>query len=318
MPTITAHIPATTATVVGDTSAADTRRTAAIAAIEGKPSTPSNIVQDGSGTSQEGGSISNPPKSMETSPEAIKSKIEVSGDNQRFSQLARREKHIRQQAQRLAAEKVELEKTLSNRMTKEEFTAQLRKDPTTLGMTYDDLGQLYLNQSTNQDPVVQRLQAQIEELKAGQSKAISQAEQAQQQAYSEALKQIDREAKTLVSKSDAYEVTRSQGAESAITKLIELTYQEEGVLMDVEEAATQVETYLEEQALSLFNRSNKLKAKLSPGANGSSTQAQMKQTNNTPQKQSVNTLTRSMEQASSKPLTRYERAVLAFQGKLKD
>lgn len=307
MPTITAHVPQTSVTVEKPTDAsANARRQAAIdkiapKAVETQP--PSTVETQ-------------PVVSQEATPKSPA--LEINIDKGRLEQLARQEKQLRVQAEQLKKERDELKTASEGRMTREEWTAQFRKEgPTQMGLTYDELGQTYLNQGDPKDQTIRELQTKIEELSVGQNKIVSQAEEAQKQAYSQALAQIDREAKNLVTKNDAYEVTRSQGAHGAITKLIELTYQDEGILMDVEEAAQQVEAYLEEEALSLFNNNKKLKAKITPTSQATSGQSGEMKTQQTSKIQGINTLTPAITQASSKPMSRRDRAVLAFEGKLK-
>lgn len=300
-------------------SQADSRRIAAVAAFEGKAvetsnHTSSNLRQDAPGEAAKGGGAAT--LQTPSSEEPINdSSTKAASDH--LTQLANREKAAWAQIKQLKAEKAAIEqdktKALEGRLTKEEAVRLLRQDPTQLGLTYEDLGQLFLSQGQPVDPNVAKLQAQIEELKGSVKQANTAAEEQTKAAYAQALKQIDLEAKALVSKNDAYEVTRSQGAENAITKLIELTYQEEGVLMDVEEAAAQVEAHLEAEAVTLFQKSTKLKAKLMPEANQST--QKLDQSHAQPR---TTTLTQAMSQASNKPLNRRDRAVLAFQGKLKD
>ena len=234
-----------------------------------------------------------------------------SASNDEMKQLAARERAAWAEIKRLKAEKAELESKPSPQpgLTPEQVVSLLRTDPSALGLTYEDLGQMYLNKDAPVDPLMQRMQAKIEELEGKLNNAASEAQKSQESAYNQALKQIELEAKALVSKSDAYEVTRSQGAESAITKLIELTYNEEGILMDIEDAAAQVEAHLEQEAIALINRSQKLKNKLVPA---SPTHAQGAPKQSTNQQRQQTTLTPAMSQASPKPLSARDRAIAAF------
>lgn len=313
MPTITpSNITGQISTVQPTQPGSDPRRAAAIAKIEsGRASgTPSNNVQDapGSTISQEAAPQGTPQEKQEL--------LEQPGAkpaDKAMEDLARKERAAWAEVKKVKAEKAEAAKAAEGRMTKEEFIAQMRKDPTSLGMSYDELGSLYLNQGTPADQQLSAMAAKISQLESALKSTQEETKSVQAQAYEQALKQIDSEAKALVSKSDAYEVTRSQGAERAITKLIELTYQEEGVLMDVAEAAAQVEAHLEAEALSLYNKSAKLKAKLSPPAGTSPEAAPQTKTPTTPQTQRTQTtLTHGMVQASTKPLDRRERAIAAF------
>lgn len=317
--TVADRTSATTSTVetMHDNSS-DARRAAAIAKITGTPApeiplqnTP-KIVQDALGEVQKDTPASTPtPEPDKKAEDHIKS-------------LAAREKQAWAQIKQLKAEKAQLEaekaKAGEGRLTQAEFIQLLKTDPTKVGLTYDDLGQLYLQQGQPQDPQVARLQAQIEELKGTVTKVTSQAEEQSKAAYQQALKQIETETKALVAKDDRFEVIRSQGAEKAVSALIELTFQEDGVLMSVEDAAAQVEAHLEAEAIALYTKSNKLKAKLAPvdPKQASPAQGTAPQPIQPSAKPRTVTLTPEMSQASAKPLNRRERAILAFQGKLKD
>ena len=302
MPTITAaNTSAPITTTVSTQPSGDAKRQAAIAAFQG---TPHHSLQDGSGRVDQ----ATPSPTPES--EGTEASKPTSAESAHIKQLADREKAAWAQIKQLKAEKAALEadktRAMEGRLTKEEAVKLLRQDPSQLGLTYEELGQLFLNGSQPVDPMVAKLQAEIEALKGTFEKSATAQQEQAQQAYNQALKQIDIEAKSLVAKNDAYEITRSQGAESAITKLIEITYQEDGVLMDVEEAAAQVEAHLEAEALALYSKSTKLKGKLSPVDTNAATEARA------PQAQ-TRTLTAAMSQASTKPLSARERAIRAFQ-----
>lgn len=313
MPTITvADRTAPISTTQATQPAQDTRRLAAIAQIEkGGVETPSpdasNMRQDASGRVDE----ANPSTAPATPPAKDPSEDHI-------ARLAAREKQAWAQIKQLKTEKAALEadkaKATEGRLTKDEYNQLLRTDPTKVGLTMEELGNLYLQGSAPVDPMVARLQAEIEALKGTVTQAKTDADKSTQAAYDSALKQIDTEVKALVATNPAYEITRAQGAENAVTKLIELTFQEEGTVMDVAEAAAAVEAQLEEEALALFGKSQKLKAKLQPAA-PNATEA----SNPAPaQTRTARTLTPEMSQASTKPLDRKQRAILAFEGKLKD
>lgn len=234
----------------------------------------------------------------------------------KVAELANREKAAWAEIKKLKADKASLEqasKQAEGKITKEEALKMLRTNPESLGLTATELGEIYLSLGQPVDPSTTRLQAKIEELEAKLNDSSAQAKTAQESAYKQALAQIEREAKTLVSKNDAYEVTRSQGAESAITNLIELTYQETGELMGVEEAAAQVEAHLEAEAIALFNKSAKLKGKLMPvEAKEAPGDGQSPMKHQQVMQKQTTTLTPALTQASTKPMSSRERAIAAF------
>lgn len=283
--------------------------------VEAVNGIPSKIDSKGVPLSPEEGGPSTPQGSVDEEPIShLNAKDDVTTEDKakqadHVAQLARREKAAWAQIKQLKAEKADLEKAVKPApgLTKEQVVSLLRTNPGELGLTYEDLGQMYLNKDAPVDPLVQRMQARIDELESRVTDTVNKAAESQKTAYDQALAQIDREAKALVSKSQEYEVIKSQGAESAITELIELTYKEEGILLGVEEAAAQVEAHLEAEAIALFTKSTKLKAKLQPV----DTNVATKQPSN-PQRQTNNTLTPAMSQASAKPMSARERAIAAF------
>lgn len=242
-----------------------------------------------------------------TAPQAIPVKAPDNVD-ERIASMARKEKAAWAQVNALKQEKALLEKAREGRMTKDEFFNSL---------SAEELAQVAINKNTPVDSTVAALKAELSALRVEQEAFKKSQEDNVASSYAQALKQIDFEAKSLVDTNDAYEVTRSQGAHAAVTKLIELTYHETGELMDVRAAAAQIEAELEREALDLYSRSTKLKAKLSPPQTSTAPSAQdaTKQPIQTAQPR---TLTHGMSQASSNnTLNRRDRAIAAFQGRLK-
>lgn len=249
--------------------------------------------------------------------------------NDRMAQLARKERAIRQREQELKAREAAILKPQEPAKAifdPKEFKAQFLKDPASVGVSMEDLQAMVLGQMA-QSPeadMVRGLQAQVEALKTelqGTKKSI---EETQTTAYQQAIKKIDQDVDKLVtSNPDAYELIHTQGRQKAVTALIERTYKEDGILLDTEEAAKQVEEELLDRALKLVSV-GKVKAKALPSdPNAQPAQASAQQHQPTPsapqQHQPPQTLTSAMSQASSKALTpaqRRERAILAFQGKL--
>jgi uncharacterized protein YhaN len=119
-----------------------------------------------------------------------------------------------------------------------------------------------------------------------------------------------------LSRSDErFELTRLEGAEARVVSLIEATYKEDGVLLTEEEAAQEIEAYLEERALKVA-QSKKIKTKLAPAPEA----ALEKPSPTSPKQHNITTLTRSIEQGSSKSLSdkdRTARAIAAFKSQLK-
>lgn len=242
-----------------------------------------------------------------------------------FDQMAKLEKQRRMQAKQYQAEKAAwetekaqlLQKAQPDNSWKDRAKTDLIGMLAEAGLTYDEVLNTYVNH-TPMDQNMRLLQSKLQGMEESQNKLINQFTETQKQNYTQAVKQIKTEVKQLVKSSpDDYEVVNSQGemAEDAIVKLIEATFEEEGYLMDVEDAAKEVEDYLLEQSLAL-SKLKKIQAKLSPTQ--SLAQGEVSAPKTAAEPRSATTLSHSMS-TSSKPISnreRRERAILAFQGKL--
>lgn len=235
--------------------------------------------------------------------------------DERMVELERKERAIRAQAKQLAQEKAALEAQKASlapankpgAMTAEEWKAQFLQDPTKLGISLDEMASKYLSQPSEEAQKIARLEAKLAEMEQATVKSREEMTAAQQQAYDNALKQIETDARRLIeSKPQEFEAISAEGAHKAVVDLIERTYKEENILMSVEEAAQEVENYLLERAVKLAGLT-KVRAKTATPA--PSQEAPVTKTPNQQQ-----TLTRAI--SSTQGLSRIERAKLAFQGKL--
>jgi hypothetical protein len=249
----------------------------------------------------------------------------------RFAQLARQERALRakaqQQEQALKAREAALQAREDALKAQSSFDpkdyiprARLKQDALGVieeeGISYDEVAQ----QAMTRVPVdprlmstVQKLEAKIAELeKANENSQKTYQEQQQAQRHA-AEKQIFNDIKNLV-KADptTYEAIAKTGSTRDVLDLITRTYDKDGVLLSVEEAAQQVEDYLVEEATKLY-QINKIKSRMEK-TNASSAQSQKSQA--TKQQQStMKTLTNAT--SSARKLSVRERAMLAFKGELK-
>lgn len=243
-----------------------------------------------------------------------------------FDQMAKLEKQRRMQAKQFQTEKAAweaekaqlLQKVQPDNSWKDKVKSDLIGSLAEAGLTYDEVLNTYANH-TPMDQNMRLLQSKLQAMEDNQTKLMTQFTDSQKQNYTQAVKQIKAEVKQLVkAMPDDFEVINSQGemAEQAIVKLIENTFQEEGYLMDVEDAAKEVEEYLLEQSLGLA-KLKKIQSRLTPTQ--ALAQAEVKtHSQEQAQAKGPTTLSHSM-QPGSKPLSnreRRERAILAFQGKL--
>lgn len=240
----------------------------------------------------------------------------IQQSDERFAQLARKEKAIRAQARQLQ----EQQKSLQEHQSKmaDEWKNRLKNDTLAVlaeaGLTHDDVAGVLLN-SRPEEVEIKRIKSELKNLRDAQQSHFEKLQEQQKAAYEQAVKQVSREVKMLVDGDEAYETIRATGSYDAVVELIKQTYDEDGVLLSAEEAAALVEDYLTDEALSLA-KLKKVQSKLAPpeaAQSGSEDKSSQKPQITT--KTLTNTVT-----ASSKPLTnkgRRERAIAAFKGQLK-
>lgn len=249
-------------------------------------------------------------------------KPQPSEEDKRFMELARKEKMIRMRAKELA----DKERMLTEKEQKfneapkvdDSWKSKLKEDPLALfneaGVTYEDI----LNNLVNQDPnnvQLNQLRSYVKQQDEKLAAIQKQLEENQNNSYNQAVKQITNETQQLIKAlPDDFEAINASGdtGVQAVVELIKETFDTEGYLMDVEEAAKAVEEYMIEETLKAASL-KKVKAKLSPSQVAA--QAEVKPEVKPAQ---AKTLSHAMP-ASSKPMTakeRRERAILAFHNKL--
>lgn len=160
------------------------------------------------------------------------------------------------------------------------------------------------------------LQDEIKSIRDAREQDAKRAEENQSAQYKAAVKQIETDVKSLVSDDPQFEMVKATGSIKDVVELIEQTFKDEGYLMTVEDAATQVEEYLIEQAEKLA-RTKKIQARLAPKPSEVSAKAPVdkQQPSVKPAQQPQKTLTNAI--SSSRKLSARERALLAFKGELK-
>lgn len=244
-----------------------------------------------------------------------------------YALLARKEKALRVKAQELKARedsfraKEEAVKSKeaeyqSKYIPKDRFTNDTLAALSEVGITYDQLTSLILNQPKPEDAAqnaaFHKLEAEIKALRDAQEASKKSYEDSQTNAYNQAVTQIRNETKQLVNSDPSFEVIKATNSVNDVVELIERTFKDDGVLLSVEEAAKEVEEYLMEEAYKLANL-KKVQSKFKP-ATPTQTQAP-KQQETTKQPQPMKTLTNSA--SATRPLTARERAIAAFKGQLK-
>lgn len=237
-----------------------------------------------------------------------------------FAALARKEKALRIEAQKLKSErdawKIEQDKNKFNtddyipkdRIKNEAINVLIEN-----GFSLDQIAQMTLNYNDRQDPRYSSLQAKIQELEGKTNKFESKFTEQQQNDREQAINQIRNEAKILIDSDPTYETIKAAGRIESVVKHIQQTYDEDGILLSVEEAAKEVEDLLVEEAMKLASLS-KIKQRLQPPQ----AEEEKPQIIQKSQPQAIKTLTHDLTTAPAKQqLTakdRVKRAIMAAQG----
>ncbi len=235
-----------------------------------------------------------------------------------FAALARKEKAIRLEVQKLKLEresvKAEQEKYKSAEyVPKKRITEETLAVLSEAGLSHDQIAGLLLNnpEQQKQDPMVAKLMARIEELEGKTTKVETDFKDQQSKAYDQAVNQIRNDAKILIDSDQAYETIKATGKQESVVEHIKRTFAEDGLLLSVEDAAKEVEELLVEEAMKMAGL-NKVKQRLQPPAEPQKPQ----QVNR--QQQPIKTLTHDLSASSTKQSLsakdRYQRAMLRAQG----
>lgn len=267
-------------------------------------------------------------------PEETEAKPQDPELTKQFANLAKQERNLRIKAQQQQNALKAREQALNAReqalQAKPEVDlsqyvpkARLKSDPLgaliEAGSSYDDVSQQALT-LPNRDPRVEatisELRAEIEALKNANTETQKSYAQQQTDAYNAALKQIERDAQTAV-KSDpvTYEaISKTPGAIKEVVKLIKMTYEKDGIVLSVEEAAEAIENEIIDRSFKSASQVDKIKKRIAQAAAGSSSKPPQEQTA-TPKQTQMKTLTNAT--SSQRQLSAKERAILAFKGELK-
>lgn len=182
------------------------------------------------------------------------------------------------------------------------------------GISYDQLTEMALNQS-QQDPMTKhligKLEAELKTIRENQERAQKASEDQQKNSYQQAVNQIRTEAKALITSDANFETIKETGSVDDVVDLIEKTFQEDGILLSVEDAAREVEEYLVEEALKI-TRLKKIQQRLNSTAKTETESSPKQVETKAPEAPQMKTLTNSM--ATSRQLSRRERALAAFKG----
>ncbi len=199
----------------------------------------------------------------------------------KFAALSRREKQIRERESQLDQKLAMLEEKLAKfeapkqepqEPKKPEIPIELRlkKDPLNtlaeLGLSYDKLTQLVLNDGKlspdmqmelMRQEIDQKYSSEIENLR---KELLERDKKSEEEKYNEVVSNFKHDLTNFVNNTDKYELIRANDAVDVVYDVIEQHYHDTRRVMSKEEAADQVEAYLEEEVEKLL-KLNKLKSK---------------------------------------------------------
>ncbi len=189
--------------------------------------------------------------------------------SRKFAALSRREKEIRAKEVEYDKRIAELEERLGSFGKKPEpepelpIEYRLKKDPLRaledMGLSYDKLTELALNDGKLTPEMQMRLMR--EELEGDYKKKFEELENRllekeksdEQRRYDDIQRGFQNEIEDFVeSNADRYELIQANEANDIIYDVIEEHYNDTGRILDIEEAAEAVESYLEEEAEKLL------------------------------------------------------------------
>lgn len=198
----------------------------------------------------------------------------------KFAALSRREKELRNRERQIEQKIAEFEARMEQLSAPKEEPKQpevpldykFKRDPLKtleeLGYSYEDLTNMVLNDGKMS--VEMQMKLMREEIEKDYRSKYEQIEQkllekekAEEEAkYTSTIENFKREIADYVTSNEAYELIQANDAFDLVYDVIEQYYQENGRILETSEAADQVEQYLEEEAQRLFEKSSKLKSRL--------------------------------------------------------
>lgn len=170
--------------------------------------------------------------------------------------LARRQQKFQQEVQAQREKESQWEKDKANYVPKESFKAKVQQNAvealSDLGLTYDELTNLLLNQQNGADPV-RELRSEVDQLKKSQEESAN-------KQFEAILNQYKSEAQKLIQSSDKYLMIRDEpeAAKAAVDELV-ADWEKDGETKDISYYLDLAEEGLRDMANALSGRLSKTK-----------------------------------------------------------
>lgn len=275
-----------------------------------------------------------PAAASDAAPQATSEQPQIStpvAADPKLDMYARKERQLLKMRKEFEAQKQAWEAEKANYLPKNRFKEDPMGALADVDLDYQKLTETVLNQPNINDPTIRALQGRIKAMEEAEVRRNSQAQEAQQQQYEQAKKQMLTDVKLSTNGVADYELIEKWGAHDSVVELIEETFNKEGYVMDTAAACKAVEEHLLNEAMKVYE-SAKLKDRMKPKEPVPGAPKAAADTVVTPRAQSrepqitssarnqVNTLTNRMSQEAPKRTSEKERiarALAAFKGELK-
>lgn len=239
----------------------------------------------------------------------------------RLAALTKKEQAIQREKRALQAERRAMEEKYSQVKPWEEAASLAKTNKLQaiekLGITYDDLTNLALNQNpTSPEELAESRAAALVKKEIDLLRAENQKNQEQQQllALTNARKQISSESRTLAETSPDFPLVKALKGFDTVTEFVEQTYYDTGKLIPVEEATREYESFVRNEVLELAKTDPKILEALTSAPKQAVPQA----ATNTQKPQTLTHKT-TVAPPASKPLTpaeKRQRAIDVFYGRV--
>lgn len=237
------------------------------------------------------------------------SKTEATPLDPKFEALARKEAAFRQREREFQAREATYKEKEAKLAQAETFQSRLKENPldvlNELGITYDQLVEQAVNAP---DSATKEIQNELKRIRQTQDKLAQDAQDSSKAQRQAALKQIRYDVTDLIDQDPQFETIKATNSADEVVELIERTFDQEGKLLTVDQAAKMVEDELFEEAKRIASI-GKVKATLKPELTPELISQTKQQTS---KQQPMTTLTNNM--TSNRPLTARERAIKRFKG----
>lgn len=201
------------------------------------PQSAPNIDVKAPTSAVQGVSVSTPSPQAPQSPQA----------DPRLEQLARKERALSRQMREFQATKAAFEAEKKSLLPKDQWKQQFMRDPTALGLSYQEISERFLQQPSPEQMRETELKREIEELRSSQQAAEQRYVDGQKKAYEQAKQQISGEVSSLVDTNPDYSLVKALGYQDSVVELIEEILSTEGKLITTEEAVSLVQGELRER-----------------------------------------------------------------------